>query len=981
MASIIEIGSELESLDSYNSYKCEPENCSLLLGSMQHNSLSVLHINIRSIGKNFDQLRVLLVTIKVTCHVIVLTECWLPSCPNLPFLEGYTSYSTTNPRNQNAGVTIYVKSSLDHTVFEPNLKCADCLICTIDKKTAVIAIYRSPSFNLQVHMNNFLESLDSILINLKHYNNISLVGDLNIDIKPLNEDVFSEDYLFLNASHAISPTHTFPTKLNKCYDHVLLKSKFTFTTLVINSHITDHLPTLLCLQLKLNISKNSKLKYITDFVGIQHELAKTDFSHILLIEDANRATDTLVSTLSNIIANYTKSSTTTPRKNKILKPWITPGLLRCIRNRDRLHKKTRSNPNNQIIKITYTRYRNFCNCLLRKLKVLYEKDLLLKSKYNPKATWNTIKKITYTEKSRNPPEELLKLATDIQTSLNTVNNYFVEIGKNLASEIRAGSEHEVPISQYIRDTNNQNSMAILETDESEIESVIMSLRTDSSTGCDGISPSILKSNKKCLIPIITHLCNISLRSGVFPKAFKKALVHPIHKSGDKSDIANYRPISILTTLSKILEKLLNKRLIKFLNKNNIISNNQYGFRAGISTEDAVVGLVDHITMKLDQGLKCVGIFLDLQKAFDTVYIPALLSKLQNVGVRGVAHDIYSDYLSDRCQRVLLNGHTSDEARIEYGVPQGSILGPTLFLLYINQLCDMCLPNCKIFTYADDTAVVIHGQNWAEIKFIAESNLTIINNWLMQNRLTLNLSKTHFIPFSIRNNTQPPPNYVLFVHSHCNQITNCNCSPLSQTSNIKYLGVHIDSNLNWSIQINNLTTRIRRLIHIFKTLRKSADSETLNMVYSALCESVLTYCVPVWGCATKTSFIKIERAQRAVLKVKNFKTFRSPTSELYSTSGVMTVRQLFVLRLILRKHLMVPLRDPSKRIKIRVCPVPPHRTTFSTRQCIVSSAIIYNCVNNVLNLLPLNRHEVKRRLTNFLLTLDYDETEKLLPYSL
>lgn len=163
MASIIEINSELESLDSSNSFKCEPENCSLLLGSTQQNSLVVLHLNIRSISKNFDQLRALLVVIKVTCDIIVLTECWLQSCPNLPLLEGYTSYSTSNPRNQNAGVTIYIKSSLVHTVLEPDFKCADCLICIIDNKTAIVAIYRSPSFSRRDQFDNFLDNLNSIL--------------------------------------------------------------------------------------------------------------------------------------------------------------------------------------------------------------------------------------------------------------------------------------------------------------------------------------------------------------------------------------------------------------------------------------------------------------------------------------------------------------------------------------------------------------------------------------------------------------------------------------------------------------------------------------------------------------------------------------------------------------------------------------------------------------------------------------------------
>lgn len=167
---------------------------------------------------------------------------------------------------------------------------------------------------------------------------------------------------------------------------------------------------MLCLQLKHNVSKSPKLKSIIDLQSIECEIANTDLSHILQIEDANLATDTFVSTLSTIIGKHTKTPAAVPRKRIILKPWITQGLLRCIRNRDRLHKKLRNNPNNLILKISYKRYRNFCNRLLRRLKITYEKNELLKSKNNLKATWKTIKRITNSEKLRNSPDELLKLA-------------------------------------------------------------------------------------------------------------------------------------------------------------------------------------------------------------------------------------------------------------------------------------------------------------------------------------------------------------------------------------------------------------------------------------------------------------------------------------------------------------------------------------------------------------------------------------------
>lgn len=976
MAALIELSSELDSLDSTNSYSCEPDMCSSFLEISSENSITVLQLNICSVRKNHDELRILLSQIKVSCDVIVLTECWLQKCPNIPPLEGYTFYTTTNPLNQNAGVIIYIKSSIPHSITEPNFKYADCLTCTIENKMAIVGIYRSPSYNKKDQFDGFLNSLNDLLYKLKSFNNITIVGDLNVDIKPYNVDSFSNDYLILNATHALSPTHVFPTRGDKCYDHVLLKTKLPSTTLVIDSPITDHKPTLLCLKLKNKIcNEDTRRKTTIDMENVNRDISDTDFSHILLIEDANLAADSLVSTLSSIISKHTKSILVS-NKNAILKPWITPGLLRCIRNRDRLHIKSKKSPYNQIIKTTYIRYRNFCNCLLRKLKILHEKNELLKNKNNLKATWNTIKKITNTEKPRLPPLELLKQSCDPQSSLNSLNEYFINIGKTLATKIPPSNRDLTP---FLKEQPIMNSMVLFDTDHAEIENIIINLRSGSAVGWDGISSSILKSNRQFLVPVITHICNIAFHSGIFPNAYKKALLHPIFKSGDKSNSANYRPISVLSTLSKIMEKLLNKRLMQFLIKNDILSDHQYGFRTNLSTEDAVIDLTTHITNKLDQGQKCMGIFLDLQKAFDTVDIPILLSKLHSLGIRGITHDIFRDYLSNRRQSVIINGSVSDEKTIEYGVPQGSIIGPTLFLIYINQLCNINLPNCKIFTYADDTALVIHGSDWSEIKSTAEHNLMIVNSWLSQNLLSLNLTKTSLIPFTIRNNTQPPSNYKICIHSNnCTQNNNCRCLPITQVPSIKYLGVHIDCNLNWHHHIDALTTRVRRLIHVFRSLRQSADLETLNLVYSALCLSVLAYCITAWGCATKSHFIRVERAQRAVLKVMYSKPIRFPTFQLYALASVLTVRQLFVLRTILRIHTKVPLPDPMKRKTYRKCPVPRHRTAFASRQFRISSLIIYNKINKSLNILKCNKYEVKRKLTDWLLQQKYDDTENLLP---
>lgn len=211
---------------------------------------------------------------------------------------------------------------------------------------------------------------------------------------------------------------------------------------------------------------------------------------------------------------------------------------------------------------------------------------------------------------------------------------------------------------------------------------------DCAVGWDGISASLLKTCLRSLVPPITYICNLCIEIGVFTDSVKKAIVHPIYKGGKRNCVDNYRPTSVLSSLSKILERILSKNLRSFLNKYKTIADNQYGFRSGVSTEDAVLDLTQSKT--LDSRSKCLGVFLDLSKAFDTVFISILISKLQYLGVRGIALEIFKDYLSNRSQRVKIDSSYSDEEVVSYQglVLSKSILGPTLFLIYINDLCSM-----------------------------------------------------------------------------------------------------------------------------------------------------------------------------------------------------------------------------------------------------------------------------------------------------
>lgn len=955
---------------------CTPENCLSYMNSYKSNKqIVIITQNIRSISKNFDEFLILIKRTNIQPDVIVLTECWLSKCYSLPHLDGYECTSTSDTILQNDGVVVYTKSNMTTYTYEPSFLNANCLVTIINNNFAIISLYRSPSYS---NIDNFINSLDSTLSTLANFNNVILIGDININIIDDNETRKSSDYLDVLAFHGLLPSHTYPTRNTSCLDHIILKTKQSALTLVIENTLTDHNSILLSLQ---NCNKKVYAPVMiskVDYEAIKRELSTVDFSCVLSTIDCNFATDMLVGILISIIQKNTHLVKLSRRKTPI-KPWITPGLIRCMRHRDKLHSKSRKSPENDTLKIIYNRYRNYCNSLLRKLKKAYEKSQLEEAGTDVRRTWKAINNITNYKLKKPLPQDLIQ-GNDPSTVINSVNDFFANVGKNLAEKVFL-SGTITPNSQ-VNHYQSLKSFGLIDIGPVELLSLINSLKTDCSIGWDNISSRIIKQNKEFLIPPLTHIFRLSFSTSVFPRAFKKSVILPIYKSGDKLNVTNYRPISILPALSKILERALNNRLVKYLESYKLISDNQFGFRKGRSTADAVSELNNYVVGCLDKGNKCLAIFIDLAKAFDTVSIPLLLDKLEGLGIRGNQLELMRSYLTERTQCVKIGDSISSELPVTYGIPQGSILGPTLFLAYMNQICELDLYNCKLLAFADDTVLLFRGENWEKAYRNAQIGFDLLTNCLYQNMLTLNATKTKCLAFSLR---KPGlPNQVEhFIKAHniqCLQgtITDCDCPILENCSTIKYLGVTLDSHMTYEPHIVLLTARIRKLIAVFKNIRHAANKSQLKTTYFALCQSLLLYCLTSWGGAAVTHILPLERAQRAVLKVANSRPFRYSTTQLYSECDVLSVRKLFIQQTILRQHKITPdLQFIKKRRIDKIYRTVLCKTSFAQKHSYFLAAYLYNKINKKTPIFKTTYLQCKIKIKIYLQSVDYKQTEDLL----
>ena len=362
---------------------------------------------------------------------------------------------------------------------------------------------------------------------------------------------------------------------------------------------------------------------------------------------------------------------------------------------------------------------------------------------------------------------------------------------------------------------------------------------------------------------------------------KYAKVVPIHKAKSKQEVTNYRPISLLPLFNKIFEKLMHIRLIKFLELHKIIFKHQFGFQKEKSTSLAILDLCTQLVEAIENKKFSCCIFLDLAKAFDTDHA-ILISKLEYYGIRGIALEWFKSYLTNRTQKVSINGTLSDSGHIKFGVPQGSVLGPLLFLLYINDM-PLTSSTLKFHLFADDTSIFFSHNKLEELESIVNNELAKVSDWLIANKLTLNVDKSNFIIISSAKKTSP--------HKVALTINN---SPLIEKDSIKYLGVLIDKNLTWKQQIKQVNIKISKGIGILAKMRHYVPSTIIRNLYFAFIAPFINYGLINWGSATASSLKSVHRNVNKALRIMNFDNYTASSKPIFQKFGILNFEDSFKL---------------------------------------------------------------------------------------
>lgn len=837
------------------------ENFHQLNKYIKNKQFKCVFLNIRSIKKNFDNFIISINSIIKEIDLIILAETNITDDENeLYKIEGFCSEYRNREKRRGGGIAVYIKQNINYTIELPESESFESMIIHLNlnnQKTPVIATYRPPG---KTNVKTFIREMKQLLIKQKLNKNLLIIGDINIDMSKKTTDY--QNYMDLICDLGLKSCNSLPTredikkKSSTNIDHALLRVK-SFPARVsagtITTPISDHHALFIAIEYTIKpIPANNCIQHLhyIDPKLVNENIAKTDWSATLEKQTSEEILKTFVDNMQEIYKNssFARKQTRCRRQHT----WISLELINLCSKRDGLYKKWKADNTNKEKERAYKSLRNDINKKFRNAKNSFYRNEFKNANGDIRKTWQVINKILGRNKT-NTDDQIRK---HLKKQDNIIANEFAE---NFNKEIQNVMHHCNKKCLLYNKNYLQQSFYLEITTEQEIYNILQTINTNKGAGIDNIRPIDLKCNADIFAPILTKFINATIEESNIPESLKTAIIRPIYKNGCKAELTNYRPISILSTIDKIMEEIMVTRLKNFVKKHQIINNRQYGFQEGKNINKLLGDFNSHLNEAKSKKEHSLIIYVDYKKAFDTLDHKKIIECLNNIGIRGIGLQWIENYLTRRQYKVKIGEEKSNPIEMTQGVPQGSKLGPLLYILYTNEIFKV-LKKSTVFAYADDIALIVSDKEYDKAKNTLQAEFDILTKWSHDNGLIINATKTNAM--HIPPSKKATHNLNIYVNNEpCNNLTTK--TTLRQVDEIKYLGVIVDNKLSWKKHIDEVRKKLRKTLYYLYYLKYKSNNFVMKQTYFSLAESYLRFGITAWGKSTHCK--TLEKMQRKILK--------------------------------------------------------------------------------------------------------------------
>jgi len=813
-----------------------------------------------------------------------MSEHWVNkiSC-NYIKVNGYkliSAYGRTNQKR--GGVCILAKSNLglESVLYNGSIESdfeATVAYGTIDNKKVVIAcLYRTPNSNYDLFLNKFNELLNY----MQRYGEILIVcGDTNVNL--LNESKEKKQMLNMllenNLHQTIHSATRTTTQSATCIDNIFANIR-AYHTHVEETQLSDH--TFQIAFFKVGIMEEESNKEKRTFSQQNKELflksiATANWNKVYGEDDADHAYNEFLEEFRrHFDFAFPKVQYTEKTKQSNKKQWITPEIREMtamVREMVPIEKRLGS--------AMYTeRYKNLkklCSTMTKNAKKTFNDNRITQAPNTNRECWKIINEHRKNENETLPKKITVNATTtrDPRIICNTLNDFFTNIKTTQPSKTIAVDRQ-------------MSSFFLWPVSENEVSKSITRHCRKTSAGYDDIPGTIVKLVKDTICSPMAYIVNLCFKNGKFPDKLKISKVIPAYKQkGSKDDVANYRPLAIQCQFSKIIESCYHRQLYKYVDKYNIIAEQQHGYRKARSTTTAIYEAVKTILDGMNNKQKVAGIFLDMSRAFDSVNHVLLLNKMEAIGIRGVPLDFLRSYLDGRGQVVTWNGFTSEYKETTIGLPQGTIISPLLFSIMINDLPTVCTAANKIIIYADDSNMIISETIKENLVARSREAVNEMHKWCLNNGIILNINKTQLMQFLPAN-----------LSAQESMLVQINGKSIKQINTTKFLGLNIDHKLRWNVHTEYLEAKLSSLCYLIKTIRPTVTDRVVQLMYYALVQSVLAYGIIFWALAAETSQLMI--LQKKILRIMEGANTRAHCKPIFKKRRILTLQSLYIFNVVM-----------------------------------------------------------------------------------